>query len=81
MGQYFKSLFNISRAQGHGVQNTCTQVVAKILRIVTTDKGVALQCGHGENHARAAEKSRKLRGGAVAVCVLYMCVSGYAVCS
>lgn len=49
-------------------------------QVVTTDKGVALQCGHGENHARAAEKSRKLRGGGGCVCTVHVCVSGYAVC-
>lgn len=48
--------------------------------LLTKHKDVAIQRGHTNNHAKAAEKSRKWRGG-VAVYVLYMCVSQDTLCA
>lgn len=49
--------------------------------LLTKHKDVAIQRGHTNNHAKAAEKSRKWRGGGGCVCAVHVCVSGYAVCS
>lgn len=62
------------------MQKACTKGRYSEDELLTKHKYVIIQRGHTENHARAAEKSRKWRGE-VAVYVLYMCVSQDTLCA